>query len=63
MTSLGYFQQISHEHLCVGHTHEDIGFLAALSADNMNPNDSDVYALFWNLFAFLCRSEMASLDC
>lgn len=31
MASLGYFQQISHEHLCVGHTHEDVGVLAALT--------------------------------
>ena len=30
MTAGGYARVISHEHLPVGHTHEDIGFLANL---------------------------------
>ena len=27
ITGLGYFQQVSCEHLCVGHTHEDVGLM------------------------------------
>ena len=27
MTSFGYFNVVSHQHLTVGHTHEDVGFL------------------------------------
>ena len=30
MTGLGFFQQISCEHLCVGHTHEDVGLMTLL---------------------------------
>ena len=30
MTGAGFFTQVSIEHLCVGHTHEDVGHLAQL---------------------------------